>query len=131
MDRVRRDRNMGETKALLVVEDEPIVRVMIEEVLIDAGFSVHPAETGAQAIEVMDAIGCTFHGVVTDVRLGAGLDGWAVARHARERCPGVPVLYVTGDSAHEWREQGVPSSLLVQKPFRTAQITNAVATLLN
>lgn len=122
---------MDGTKALLVVEDEPMVRLLIEEVLLDAGFSVHPVESGVQAIEIMDTVGCTIHGVVTDVRLGAGPDGWAVARHARERRPGLPVVYVTGDSAHEWRAQGVPESLLVQKPFMTAQITTAVTTLLN
>lgn len=118
-------------KALLVVEDEAMVRLLIEEVLLDAGFTVHPAANGAEAIGLMDAIGGSIHGVVTDVRLGAGPDGWAVARLARERLPGVPVVYVTGDSAHEWRTKGVPESLLVQKPFMTAQITDAVASLLN
>ena len=122
---------MGEPKTLLVVEDEPLVRSMIEDMLLDAGFSVRPVENGARAIELMDLIGCTIHGVVTDVRLGAGPDGWTVARHIRGRCPGLPVIYVTGDSAHEWRAKGVSDSLLIQKPFVSAQITSAMAHLLN
>lgn len=122
---------MGEPKTLLVVEDEPLVRSMIEAMLLDAGFSVRPVENGARAIELVDLIGCTIHGVVTDVRLGAGPDGWTVARHIRRRRPGLPVIYVTGDSAHEWRAEGVPESLLVQKPFVSAQITSAMTRLLN
>ena len=122
---------MGEPKTLLVVEDEPLVRSMIEDMLLDAGFSVHPVENGARAIELVDMIGCSIDGVVTDVRLGAGPDGWTVARHIRGRCPGLPILYVTGDSAHEWRAQGVSESLLIQKPFVSAQITGAIVHLLN
>lgn len=118
-------------KTLLVVEDEPLVRSMIEDMLLDAGFSVRPVENGARAIELVDSIGCAIHGVVTDVRLGAGPDGWTVARHIRGRCPGLPVVYVTGDSAHEWRTEGVSDSLLIQKPFVSAQITSAMAHLLN
>jgi CheY-like chemotaxis protein len=122
---------MSARKALLVVEDEPLVRSMIEEVLLDEGYVVHPAESGSRAIELMSTIGCTIDGVVTDIRLGAGPDGWMVARHLREQCPGLPVIYVTGDSAHEWRAEGVSESRLIQKPFVMAQITDAVAHLLN
>lgn len=121
---------MGASKALLVVEDEALVRFMIEDVLLDAGFSVLLAENGAEAVELMASPDCRFDGIVTDVRLGVGPDGWAVARHARERCPGLPVVYITGDSAHEWRANGVPDSLLVQKPFATSQITGAFSNLL-
>lgn len=122
---------MGEPKMLLLVEDEPLIRSVLEEMLLDAGFSVHPVENGARAIESMDAIGCTIDGVVTDVRLGAGPDGWTVARYVRTQRPGLPVVYVTGDSAHEWRNKGVSESLLVQKPFVRAQITDAIGQLLN
>ena len=122
---------MGKPKTLLVVEDEPLVRSMLEQMLLDAGFAVHPVENGARAIELMDTVGRTIHGVVTDVRLGAGPDGWAVARYVRGRRPNLPIIYVTGDSAHEWRAEGVSKSLLIQKPFIIAQLTNAVARLLN
>lgn len=118
-------------RALLVVEDEPLVRMVLAEMLRDAGFSVHIAKEGAQAIRLLKALGRELDGIVTDVRLGAGPDGWAVARHAREQRHDMPVVYVTGDSAHEWKAQGVVDSLLVQKPFVAAQITKAVATAMN
>ena len=65
------------------------------------------------------------------MNLGGELTGWDVARAAREQFPTLPVVYVTGDSAHEWAAHGVPNSILLSKPFVEAQIVNAVATLLN
>ena len=40
------------------------------------------------------------------------------------------VIYITGDSAHEWAVQGVPKSMLVSKPFAPAQIVTAISSLL-
>ena len=122
---------MSEAQALLVVEDEPLVRMMIEQLLVDAGFKVHVAETGIEAIHVMNLPRQLIHGLVTDVRLGTGPDGWAVAHRARELHPEMPVVYVTGDSAHEWAARGVPKSILIQKPFRATQLTQALGNLLH
>ncbi|MDP8919398.1 MAG: response regulator, partial [Pseudomonadota bacterium] len=72
-----------------------------------------------------------FSGVVTDIRLGAGPTGWDVARRARELAPGIPVIYVSGDSAHEWDSRGLPNSVMITKPFVTAQVLTAISTLLN
>lgn len=69
--------------------------------------------------------------MITDVNLGGILTGWDVARNARERFPSLPVVYVTGDSSHEWAAHGVPNSVLISKPFVAAQIVSAVAGLLN
>ena len=59
------------------------------------------------------------------------MDGWDVARHAREGKPDMPVVYMTGDSADEWASKGVPNSILLTKPFAPAQLVTAVAQLLN
>jgi hypothetical protein len=40
------------------------------------------------------------------------------------------VVYITGDSAHEWTVHGVPNSVLVTKPFAAAQVVTAVSQLL-
>lgn len=124
---IETDPGVNGIRALLVVEDEPLLRMVLAEMLRDVGFSVHIAEEGAKAIRLIETLGCELDGIVTDVRLGPGPDGWAVGRHAREQRADMPVIYVTGDSAHEWRAQGVADSELVQKPFVAAQITKAVA----
>jgi CheY-like chemotaxis protein len=58
-------------------------------------------------------------------------NGWDVARRARELQALLPVIYMTGDSAEHWRAQGVPGSVLLQKPFVSAQLITALSTLLN
>lgn len=115
---------------VLLVEDEVLVMMTIEAALQDAGFEVLPAHGAHEALSLLeeriDALGA----LVTDVRLGDS-DGWTVARRARELKPTLPVVYVTGDSAHEWASHGVPQSVLVEKPFAPAQIVTAVAALMN
>ncbi len=59
------------------------------------------------------------------------MNGWEVARHAREINPNFPVVYMTGASADEWPSRGVPNSVLLTKPFAPAQLVTALAQLLN
>ena len=73
----------------------------------------------------------TSSALVTDVRLGEGLSGWELARAARESCPGLPVVFISGDSAIDHNAQGVPDSVMIQKPFVEAQLITALANLLN
>jgi CheY-like chemotaxis protein len=118
--------------AILLVEDDQTIQSVIEEALSDGGFEITIASSGEQAIELMDAANPQFRAVVTDINLGRNrMDGWDVARHARESKPDMPIIYMTGDSADEWASKGVPNSILLTKPFAPAQLVTAVAQLLN
>ena len=116
---------------LLLVEDEALIRMNLEEDLADAGFEVVVATNGKEAMAELGADASRFRGVLTDIKLGRGSDGWEVAQHARELKPEIPVIYISGDSAHEWPVKGVPNSVMVAKPFVGAQIITSVSTLLN
>ena len=122
---------MTTTSALFLVEDDALIRDLLEASLTDAGFEVVEVSWGTKALAEFDADAARFRAVITDIRLGAGPDGWAVARRARELVPTMPVVYMSGDSSHEWSSKGVPNSLMVAKPFAPAQIITAVSTLLN
>jgi two-component system OmpR family response regulator len=115
---------------ILVVEDEAMIQLVLEADLGDAGFSVIAVGGAVEAIARLEAGADGCHAVVTDINLSDG-SGWDVARRARELNPTMPVVYMTGDSAHEWPIKGVPQSILVAKPFAPVQIVNAVAQLLN
>lgn len=69
-------------------------------------------------------------GLVTDIRLGVGPSGWDLARQARRSRPDLPIIYMTGDSGADWPAEGVPRSLVVQKPFASGQIVTALSNLL-
>src|SRR3954451_15356123 len=122
---------MMATAALFLVEDDVLIRDLLEASLTDAGFEVIEVSCGAKALAEFDADVRRFRAVITDIKLGSGPDGWAVARRARELVPDMPVVYMSGDSSQEWSSKGVPNSLMVAKPFAPAQIITAVSTLLN
>jgi CheY-like chemotaxis protein len=107
---------MSADQSVLYVEDEPLLRELAAIILEDAGFEVVVVEDGRAAFEALDENSSPFCAIVTDVNLGAGPDGWAVAKRGRELNPALPVIYVTGGNGHQWRTQGVPKSKLLSKP---------------
>ena len=115
----------------LVVEDEWLLMDVVQEELLEDGFEVATAASGEEAIakmeETKDRITC----LLTDIRLGGGIDGWEVARRARQMHPGLPVVYMTGDSASNWVANGVSESVLLSKPFALSQLTAALSKLVN
>lgn len=116
---------------VLVAEDDTIIRMFVRESLADGGFAVIEASSGSEAIRRFDADKTRIQAVVLDIRLGGGPDGWIVARHAREANPKVSVIYISGHGAAHWLAQGVPNSVMLEKPFTPAQIVTAVASQLN
>lgn len=116
---------------VLMAEDEALIATSLEDALKDAGFQTTHVFTGREAMQWMDLHHTNLGGLITDIRLGCDVDGWAVARRARELIPGVPIIYTSGDSAHEHTAKGVPDSVMLQKPFAPAQLITAISTLLN
>lgn len=86
------------------------------------------ANSGESALAALES-GKPFDLLVTDIRLGSGPQGWAVASRARELNPGIQVIYITGDSMGEWVAHGVSHSVLLTKPFESVQILEATQTL--
>src|SRR4051812_39015797 len=101
---------------VLFVEDEILIQDTVQAALTEAGFKVETAVDAAAATLILSA-SLQLRALITDVNLGPGPDGWAVARRAREIVPRLPVIYVSGASSHEWTSQGVPDSVMIQKPF--------------
>jgi CheY-like chemotaxis protein len=115
---------------LLYVEDEHIVAMVVTMALEDAGFEVRHEDNGRSAVEVLQAKPDDYDALVTDVRLPE-MNGWSVARQARAISPGIPVVYVTGDSAGHWDREGVPNSVMLQKPFVNSDLIAALRALIN
>ncbi len=116
---------------VFVVEDEDLIQTILEEALTEGGFNVVLAKSGEDAIAMLDKDGADYGALITDINLGGTLTGWDVARHAREINDKLPVIYMTGASAHDWASKGVPNSQLMPKPFAVAQVVTAVAQLIN
>jgi len=117
---------------IFVVEDDPHIQDLLENALKEGGFGVATAAEGAEAIRMLERLGADYRALVTDVHMPPGeVTGWDVAKRARELNSEIPVVYMTGAGGHDWSANGVPNSVLVLKPFATAQVVTAIAQLLN
>lgn len=115
---------------ILLVDDEFFITEVMTDALADDGFEVVVAHDVATALAIIDDAAVPFAALVTDVNMGPGADGWAVARRARTVQPDLPVIYTTGGAAHEWAAQGVSASVLVTKPFPLAEVVGTLHQLL-
>lgn len=118
------------TITLLVVEDDPLIALDLEEALQEAGYACVLAHTGSAAIAELEGGVARVAGLLTDIRIGKGRDGWSVGRRARELVSNVPVIYMSGDSAGDWSSKGVPNSLMISKPYALAQVITAISQLI-
>jgi CheY-like chemotaxis protein len=122
---------MGDLPTILVIEDDQLVQGMVEDALTEGGFEVAIAASGEEAITLLTGNQMQYRGLVTDINLRGRLQGWEVARAAREIDPAFPIVYMTGTAAEEWASKGVPNSILLNKPFAPAQLVTAISQLLN
>ena len=119
---------MDQPSPILVVEDEPLLRMAFADALQDGGYNVIEAANGDAAIAQI-AQAEMLRGLVTDIRM-PGPSGWEIAHTAREKFPSLAVVYVTGDSVDQWASNGVPLSCVLQKPFAQAELIAALSNLL-
>lgn len=85
---------IGDGRAALVVDDEPLVLMMCAEMLRDMGFEVLEAMAGAAALQVLQErpdIGL----LLTDIRM-PGMNGYELADRARGRLPDIKIIFVSG-----------------------------------
>jgi two-component system cell cycle response regulator DivK len=113
---------------ILVVDDEPDVRLVARVVLSSAGHQVIEAESGEAALAHLDSE-LAPDAVLLDVRM-PGIDGWEVLRRLRsgDGGPVVPVVVFTAhllardDAPAEWRTY----EHFLTKPFKPDELLEAV-----
>jgi DNA-binding response OmpR family regulator len=116
---------------ILVAEDDRLLQGTVEEALTEAGFESAITATGEEAVTLLKGRTTAYRALVTDINLRGKINGWDLARVAREIDPAFPVVYTTGAAAEQRASQGVPNSILLTKPFAPAQLVTAVSQLLN
>src|ERR1700676_565984 len=121
--------SLEESPVILVVEDDPPIQIIVQDALADGGFEPAITPSGEEAVTLLKGHKGKYHGLVIDIALLGRLDGWEVAKRAREIDPAFPVLYITAADADRWPSQGVPNSGLLTKPFAPAQLVTAVSSV--
>ena len=115
------DTGHGET--VLVIDDEPVVRTLIFEVLREAGYACLEAGDGPSGLKILQS-GARIDLLITDVGLPGGMNGRQVADAARATNPGLKVLFVTGYAENAVVGNGhlEPGMQVITKPFAMADL---------
>lgn len=111
--------------AMLLVDDEDLVRAGTAEMLRDMGHNVTAVASGAEALDAL-AAGLKVDAVVTDYMMPR-MNGGELAARLREQRPGLPVLVVTGYAGGDL-DLDLPQ---LAKPFRQSNLAAALAELVN
>jgi len=121
----------ADAPTVLVAEDDPQLRAIMRETLARAGCRAVEASGGADAVELAALLPGRIDLVVTDVVM-PGIDGATLAGHIRESRPGVPVLFVTGNTeAVRARDAAaLPGTTVMAKPFAVDAFVQRVRGLL-
>jgi signal transduction histidine kinase/CheY-like chemotaxis protein len=116
---------------VMLVEDQEGVRRSTTRILETAGYEVRQAEDGVAALELYPDVHIDI--LVTDVIMPRGVSGKDLADRLRMDRPDLPVVFVSGYSAHIISERGIlpPSTGLVMKPFTPQAILEAIADAMN
>jgi PAS domain S-box-containing protein len=108
----------GAGETVLVVDDEPTVRMLVMEVLEELGYAAIEAADGASALKVLRS-SARIDLLISDVGLPGGMNGRQVADAAREARPGLRVLFITGYAENAVIRNGHldPGMHVLTKPF--------------
>ncbi len=119
----------GAGRTVLVVEDEDGVRTLVAEALREQGHRVLQATDGSAALRLLLSE-ARVDLLVTDVGL-PGLNGGQLAEAARERRPGLPVLFITGYAGDALEGRLAPGMQVIGKPFALDALVAQVRAMLH
>ena len=110
-------------RVILIVEDDPLVRMDAAQSLRDAGFGVHEAPDFQKAIGFLQS-GSQIDLIFTHINLGGGKNGVELASWGLANAPGLKVLLTTGERL----QVAVPPSLgeILAKPYTVGELLRRV-----
>jgi len=116
---------------ILIVDDEPTVRMTISEAMAEAGYHTVEAADGPTALKLVES-STRFDLLITDFGLPGGFTGRQLADAARLKREDLKVLFITGYAENAVIENGLlaPDSGVLTKPFSLDALTQAVSALL-
>jgi DNA-binding NtrC family response regulator len=115
--------------AILVVEDEILIRVAIVQHLQDCGYHVFGVSNADEAMSVIDRNEVHIDLVFTDVRMPGTMDGWGLAAWMRAHHPEMAVIVA---SAERWQvaDELCRDLPFLQKPYDFDDVASRIAALL-
>jgi len=120
---------MSQSQILLVEDDQALLGALTDTLRAE-GYLTQPAINGDVALILLQQR-VPFRLLITDIVLPGVVDGFALARRAREFRPGIPIIYTTGyvQVAHI-RSRGAPYGEMLVKPWKADTMLRAISTAL-
>ncbi|WP_278988011.1 hybrid sensor histidine kinase/response regulator [Sphingobium yanoikuyae] len=121
----------GDGQTVLLVEEDPSVRLLIGEVLRELGYKIAEAAEPSEAIRLLET-GRPFDLMITDVGL-PGMNGRQLAEVARAHLPFLPILFVTGYAENAAMRAGFlgTNMAMITKPFQIEILSAKIREMLN
>ena len=117
---------------VLVVENEDVVRNLVQTILRISGFEVAAFATGEEALERLEVQDGFIPLLITDVDLGPSLDGIELVNALRALYPPMQILYISGqDNETVSREVATGQAYFLPKPFTPRGLTEKVTAILS
>jgi CheY-like chemotaxis protein len=107
-----------------VVDDEPFVRMLVADVLDEAGFEVVEASDARTALKRLE-LAADVQVLFTDINMPPGMNGLELAEQVHQRWPTVGLVISSGYERPS-NQQIADGGVFVPKPFRPEDITGAV-----
>jgi PAS domain S-box-containing protein len=122
----------GGSETILIVEDDDIVRELVNTTLCLAGYTVLESEDGDKAIELCREQEGRIHLLITDVVMPR-MGGCELASLLGPECPMMKVLYISGHSENAIEHHGVmeEGAAFLQKPFTPEALTRKIRQVLD
>jgi signal transduction histidine kinase len=123
--------SLGDGEVVLVIDDEPSIRMLITDVLSDTGYSVLEASDGPAGLRVLQSA-ARIDLLITDVGLPGGMNGRQVADAARTLRPDLRVLFITGYAENALMGNGhlEKGMHVLAKPFEVERLAIKIRELL-
>jgi CheY-like chemotaxis protein len=121
----------GAGETVLVVDDEPTVRMLVTEVLEDLGYAAIEAADSGSGLKVLQS-DVRIDLLITDVGLPGGLNGRQMADAGREKRPKLKVLFITGYAENAALSNGhlLPGMHVLTKPFPMDRLVSKIKEIL-
>jgi PAS domain S-box-containing protein len=124
-------RLQGGHEAILVVEDDALVRNYVVSQIESLGYKAIAANTGAEALALLER-GVMFDLLFTDVVMPGGMNGRELAERVKRHRPGTRVLYTSGYTENAIMHHGRldPGVALLNKPYRKTELARKIREVL-
>ena len=121
----------GDGEVVMVIDDEPTIRMLVAELLFDAGYAAIEAGDGPSGLKILES-NARIDLLITDVGLPGGMNGRQVADAARLKRPDLKILFITGYAENAAVGNGLldRGMSVVTKPFQMDELAAKIREML-